>query len=126
MQDKNYVLTEELIQQYVTYLREQERASNTIQKYSHDLNAFFQWLKGRKITKHMLIAWKEQLTAIYAATSVNSMLAAVNNFLKFMDWQELAVRPLKIQKPLFCDKEKELTQREYIRLIEASKREGDE
>lgn len=126
MQTENYKLTQEAIEQYVAYLREQERADNTISKYRHDLDALYKWLDGGTLTKGKMIEWKEHLVAVYAAASVNSMLAAVNGFLDFMDWRELTVKPLKIQKTLFCDEGRELTKDEYVRLVKAAGQDGNE
>lgn len=50
------------------------------------------------------------------------MLAAVNGFLSFMGWQALSVKPLKIQRSVFCDEHRELTRAEYARLIQAAER----
>lgn len=126
MQDKERLLTPELIERYADCLQESEKAGNTVQKYRRDLTALWKWINGRQLEKSVLIEWKEHLGAVYAAASVNSMLAALNGFLQFMGWQELTVRPLKIQKNLFCDEERELTKEEYMRLVGAAKAEGNE
>lgn len=117
MRKKEYTLTPILIQKYLTHLREQERSTATIQKYTHDLNTLCIYLNGTPLIKTVLIAWKQQLIADHAPATVNSMLAAVNGFLDFMGWRELTVKPLKIQKPLFVDESKELSREEYARLI---------
>ena len=126
MQEKDKKLTLELIERYAAHLQDAERAGNTVQKYRRDLMALWKWLDGRPLEKSMLIEWKEHLTIAYAAASVNSMLAALNGFLQFMGWPELTVRPLKIQKNLFCDEDRELTKEEYMRLVETAKQEGNE
>lgn len=126
MQTENYKLTLKSIEQYAAYLREEERANNTILKYVHDLNALYRWLDNRPLTKAVLIEWKEHLIDVYAPTSVNSMLAAANSFFKSMGWQEMVVKPLKIQKTLFCDEHREITKEEYIRLVKTARREGNE
>lgn len=120
MKPKGYTLTAAHIQNYTRYLREQERAPATIQKYVHDLTALLGWLDGAPITKVALIAWKEALTAAHAPATVNAMLAAVNGFLSWMGWRECAVKLLKIQKSLFCDESRELTRAEYARLVRAA------
>lgn len=114
------------IHRFTCYLREQERSPATIQKYTHNLTALTEYLEGEPLTKAALIGWKEHLTETYAPASVNSMLAAVNSFLRYMGWQELAVKPLKIQRPLFSDERKELTRDEYTRLVDAAQRRGGE
>lgn len=64
-----------------------------------------------------------QLIEKYAPSTVNSMLIAVNGYLRFFSWHDLSMKLLKIQKPLFSDENKELTREEYARLVmTASKR----
>lgn len=125
MKSKPRQLTDEHIRRYLTYLREQERAPATLQKYAHDLNALRDWLGGQPITKTALIDWKENLTAAHATATVNSMLAAVNGFLHFMGWRECVLRLLIIQRPLFCDESRELTRAEYARLVNAAQHSGN-
>lgn len=126
MKRKTYRLSSERIDRYAAYLREQERADHTVEKYVRSLRALGRWLDGRELTKAALVEWKGALSEIYAPASVNSMLAAVNSFLTFMDWRELAVRPLRIQRAIFRDEGRELTRKEYARLVAAAQREGCE
>lgn len=126
MRDEKKRLTQKRIEEYLFSLREQERAENTIRKYRRDLEALCRWLAGRPLTKERLLEWKEGLAASYAAASVNSMLAAVRGFLRFAGRPEIAVRPLKIQKNMFCDENRELTRNEYVRLVKAAGRRKNE
>ena len=114
------------IAHYASYLQEQERAKNTVKKYVHDLHDFIAFLNGHPITKGAVIAWMEHLADTYTPATVNSMLAAVNGFLRFMDWSKLSLRPLKVQRPLFCDENREMTRAEYVRLVDAARWQGDE
>lgn len=125
MIEKQCTLTEKKIDRYAIYLREQERAEQTIQKYVRDLNALRKYLAGRPLTKEMLLRWKEELTGVYAPASVNTMLTAVNCFLAFAGCRQLTVRLLKIQRSLFSDEKRELTRGEYARLVQAAEREGN-
>lgn len=119
-------LENETIRNYLAHLREQERTGQTLQKYARDLAALAAFLPGRELTKNALISWKEHLAARYAATSVNTMLASLNGLLAFMGWHDLKVKPLKIQRQIFCAADKELTRAEYLRLVEAAKGKGNE
>ena len=86
-----------------------------------DVSAFFAYVKEEnEIDKYTVIAYKEYLTEHYAAASVNSMLAAVNAFLKMMGWHECTVKALKIQKEAFRARERDLTKAEYFRLLDAA------
>lgn len=120
------VITPKLISVYADYLREQEKSLSTVQKYVHDLGVLCEYLAGAELTKTALIAWKERLTETYAAASVNAMLAAMNGLLTYCGWVELKVKPLKIQRSMFCSAEKELTRDEYARLVRAAEREENE
>lgn len=124
--DSSQTITPKLIESYAVYLREQEKSSSTIQKYVHDLGILSEYMAGEPLTKALLIGWKEHLTESYAAASVNTMLAAINGLLDYCGWAELKVKPLKIQKAMFCDENKELTRTEYTRLVTAAGREGNE
>lgn len=113
-------LSQKEIKKYLDYLRKEERAVQTIQKYTRDLNLLLEFTKEKELTKEILIGWKEHLMSIYASASVNTMLAAVNGFLGFMGWHDLKVKTLKCQRQIFCDEEKELTKAEYTRLVETA------
>ena len=53
----------------------------TIEKYVRDVKAFYAYVgMDKNIDKATVIAYKDYLAANYAASSVNSMLAAVNMF----------------------------------------------
>lgn len=120
------IITPELILRYATYLREEEKSVSTVQKYVHDLGVLCEHMAGALLTKAVVIGWKEQLAATYASASVNTMLAAANGLFEFCGWVELKVKPLKIQKSMFCDEGKELTRAEYTRLVHAARGEGNE
>lgn len=120
------IVTQELIHNYTVYLQEQEKSAATIQKYTHDIQALYKYLTGTILSKTVLIGWKEHLTAQYAPATVNTMLAAMNGLLDFCGRPELKVKPLKIQKSLFSNSEKELTRKEYVRLIHAAEHSDNE
>lgn len=126
MPGEEAVINQELIGEYLTYQREQERSQATLQKYAHDLCAFLNHLKTTSFTKSDLIIWKEKLTGQYAPASVNAMLAAINGYLRYMGWSTLTVKPLKIQRSLFLEEEKELTKAEYVRLVHAAQMQENE
>lgn len=67
---KNYKLSAKQIRCYGAYLREQERADSTVQKYLHDLAALLAYLRGRALTKAVLLEWKGDLAGRYAPASV--------------------------------------------------------
>ena len=126
MYRKKPVINEKYVADYIDYLREQERSKATLKKYQHDLNALILFLDGKELSKAELIRWKESLISQYATASVNAMLAALNGYLRYMGWVEMIVKPLKIQKSLFLEEEKELTREEYVRLVKAAQSKENE
>lgn len=113
-------ITPELIGRYAAYLLEQEKAPATIAAYTRALLALLDFLPGGAVAKAALISWKEALTGRCAAATVNLHLAAANGFLAFCGWDDCKVKPLKIQRAVFCKEETELTRDEYIRLVKAA------
>ena len=123
MKKKQPMVTIQLIEKYLNHLMEEEKSVATLKKYRHDLNELHNYLQGMLLTKSILIEWKKYLIEKYAPSTVNSMLIAVNSYLRFFSWHDLSMKLLKIQKPLFSDENKELTREEYARLVmTASKR----
>lgn len=123
MKKKQPMVTIQLIEKYLNHLMEEEKSVATLKKYRHDLNELHNYLQGMLLTKSILIEWKKYLIEKFAPSTVNSMLIAVNGYLRFFSWHDLSMKLLKIQKPLFSDENKELTREEYARLVmTASKR----
>lgn len=114
------IITSELIEQYCSFLWEQEKSEATVRKYAHDLNALRIFLNNQAVTKPALLNWKSMLTKSYAPASVNTMLAALNGLLAYCGRADLKVKPLKMQRAMFCDTQKELTRSEYVRLVRAA------
>ena len=83
-------------------------------------------LDNFSITKHETLTPILWVPASHAPATVNSILAAVNGFFRFMGWKDIAVKLLKIQKALFCDERRELTRAEYARLVSAAQNVGNE
>ena len=83
-------------------------------------------LDNFSITKHETLTPILLVPASHAPATVNSILAAVNGFFRFMGWKDIAVKLLKIQKALFCDERRELTRAEYARLVSAAQKVGNE
>lgn len=86
-------ITEEKTREFETYLYERENAGATISKYRTDLKCFLQFLgEDKMVDKARLLSYKEWLIERYAVSSVNSMLAALNQFLEFCGYGQMKVR----------------------------------
>ena len=118
-------LTQKQFDAFKQYLINDEKSQATIAKYIHDLQVFDQFSSGHIINKEVTLSYKSYLEQNYAISSANSMLAAMNAFLRFMGWQECCVRQFRIQRKIYCSEEKELTRSEYERLLRTAKQEGN-
>lgn len=122
---KKRQLNEEQYRAFYQHLAEEELAAGTIEKYRRDLTAFAAWAGRREVSREAAAQWKEQLVRRgYAPATVNSMLAAVNAFFKFMGWYDCTVKLLRLQRKLFRDQSRELTADEFRRLVNTAAARG--
>ncbi len=120
------VITESDICEFKLLLREEEHADATIEKYLTTLERLKVYLQGNPITKTALLNFRDQLKEDHAAQTVNGAISAINKYLDLNHLADLKLKLLKIQRSVFCPKEKELTQKEYERLIATAKQLGKE
>lgn len=118
-------ITEKHIENFKSYLQNEERAAATMEKYIRDIHTFNAWLGGREIGKNAVLAYKEYLIETYAPASVNSVLSSLNSFFRFVGWHDCHVKTLKIQRQIFAKSERELTKAEYERLLNAAQKKGN-
>ena len=123
---KRQKLQESMIPPYETALREAEKSAATIEKYLRHVRQFVAHDAGRRIDKALVLEYKTRLGKLYAPSSANAALAAVNGFLRFWGFESCGVKPFKVQKKLYCPEERELSREEYIRLVKAAKEKSSE
>lgn len=119
-------ITNELILSFKTYLIEEEKSENTIDKYIRDVTFFMIWLTSREVTKILALEYKKELCEKYAPASVNAAISSLNSFFEFAEWHDIRIKALKIQRQIFSNKDKELTKAEYERLLTAAKNKKNE
>lgn len=119
-------VTNEIVNRFKVYLCEEEKSDNTIEKYMRDIRFFREWVGNKGIDKSIVLEYKKELCDKYAPKSVNSILSSLNALFMYMNWYELKVKTLKIQRQIFANKEKELTKAEYERLLTAAKNKKNE
>lgn len=109
------------IEDYAKFLCMEEKSRLTIEKYIRDLKHFYYFLsENKRVDKECVISYKEYLREKYRVSSANSMLAALNGFFDYLGWEDCRVKQFKIQKVLFCQQDKQLTKKEYERLLDTS------
>ena len=124
---KGRIITKSLLAKFKEHLIMEERSAATVEKYCRDVLCFSDFAGGNAVTKETAIAYKNKLkTEGYAVRSINSMLASINSLFAFLGWHDLKVRTIKIQQQIFCPEEKELTKKEYERLVNTAKTKHNE
>ena len=114
-------LTQDHLAAYSRHLHAEERSPGTIEKYLRDAAAFLHWLAGQPVTRERARDWRDDLLdRSYAPVTVNSMVAAVNQFFAFLGWEDCKIRSLKIQRKLFRDDRRDLSREEYQRLLDTA------
>ena len=114
-------ITQADIRKFVRSLRAAECSPGTIEKYLRDVRRFFAWLDQEKLTRETAAAWREALLKQgYAPTTVNSMVTALNQLFIALGLEKYKIKALKIQRRIFRDERRELTQEEYQRLLESA------
>ena len=79
------LICKESITSFCMYLHERECSEATVSKYLHDVEQLRLFCGGNVEDKSTLISFKQDLQKRgYAASSVNSMLTAVNYFLAYI------------------------------------------
>lgn len=109
------------LEHFRDYLVQAEKSELTVEKYVRDVQFFLIWLGEAELTKGKLLEYKAALIEKYTVASVNSMLSSLNCYLDYTGRPECRVKAYKIQRETYCAEEKELTQEEYKRLLDASR-----
>lgn len=116
------ILSAEMLKAYERYLFLDEKSEHTIEKYRRDVRAFMLFAGKTSVSKEVMVRYKEEIGEKYEKTSANSMIAALNSFFRFAGWEDCCVKQFKIQKMIFCNRNKELTKEEYFRLCRTAEK----
>lgn len=126
----------EKLEAFRRMLMEQEKSPATVDKYLRDVKSFLHYCETRQayddstvqdqkeLGRLLVVQYKYELQRRYKISSVNSMLVALNCFLKFTGRQDLCVRTLRQQRRLFCEARRMLTKDEYVRLVKTAEEQG--
>ena len=113
------------IERFGSYLIEEEKSQITVKKYLHDVKVFANWIDGDELTKMKILAYKKHLMDRYAISSVNSILSSINSFFTYMEWLDLKVKTVKVQRQIFASNDGVLSKTEYERLLKSAKNKND-
>ena len=108
---------------YMDHLREEEKSPYTIAKYRRDIEKFLAFCGGEcsAPTKQIVKAYKKWLQEEqYKVASINSMVIAVNQYMRFLGHPDCAVKVLRAQKRIYSSAGAQLTREDYKALLNAA------
>lgn len=125
MENSRFYVTKEDLEGFCRYLQEKENSTATIEKYLRDVKKFAQYAGlDTPVDKERLLAYKEWLTGSYAVSSVNSMLAALNQFLIFKEKGALRLKRIKVQRSDMFHMERALEKEDFQLLVRTAREHG--
>ena len=120
-------ITAETLAAFAQALRAEERCTETIKQYTRSVRQFAAWLAPETVAAGSAGGWKaELLRRGLSPATVNSKLAGLNRFFRFLGWMDCTVKPLRLQRRLFRSPDRELSRAEYGRLLSAARGLGRE
>ena len=118
-------ITVETLAAFAQALRAEERCTETIKQYTRSVRQFAAWLAPETVAAGSAGGWKaELLRRGLSPATVNSKLAGLNRFFRFLGWMDCTVKPLRLQRRLFRSPDRELSRAEYGRLLSAARAAG--
>lgn len=110
------------LEEFELFLKEDEKAEKTIEKYKTNIRAFIEFSKDKELTKRTVIEFKEKLDQVdeYLPNTTNNYLVVINKFLNFIGKKDLCVKVIKQQKKFSL--EYSLSKSDYHRLLRTTKK----
>ena len=114
-------INEKDLTRFAAALRAEERSPATIEKYCREAAKFAAWLDGREAEQSLALAYKAELAASRTPAGVNGAVAALNRMFEVLGLRSCRLKAARVQRRIFRDEAKELTEKEYRRLLAAAR-----
>ena len=119
-------ICEQELARFAVRLRAEERSEATVEKYCREARRFALWLGERPVSRETARLYKEELSRTRAPAGINGAVAALNRLFDALGLSSCRLKAVKIQRQIFRDEEKELTEKEYRRLLAAARERKNE
>ena len=124
---EGYRMTEERVAGFREHLEGEEHGKATVEKYVRNVRFFAAWLEGEAVSREAVARWKAHLQGEgLAPCTVNAKLSALNRFFAYAGLEGYRVKFLHIQRKVFRDESRNLSRREYMKLLCAAREHGKE
>ncbi len=125
-ENREYRITEEMVEDYRIHLVKEEKSKSTIEKYIRNIRKLKAYAMEQGLDKDIVADYKKSLLegGRYKVSSINSMLIDINQFLEHQGWYEFRVKTYKVQKAMFYPDNKYLSKEEYKKLLKEARKKG--
>lgn len=120
------IITQSTLSSYRRRLYDDEKSKATVTKYVFSIKRLSDFLSGREINKELLLQYRDKMLNIYKAQTVNANLSAINSYMDFCGLPQMKLKLLKVQRQVFLDEARELSEEEYRRLLKAARSRNNE
>ena len=103
-------INEKALARFAAQLQAEERSPATVEKYCREAARFAGWLDGRSVDRALALAYKAALAESRAPAGVNGAVAALNRLFDILGVAGCRLKAVKVQRRIFRDEEKELTE----------------
>lgn len=120
---------EKQLAEFRDQLFREEMSCGTVEKYTRDVRRFAVWLETQStftgLSKEAAASWKQSLLdQNYSPVTINSMISALNRFFVYVNREDCRLRFLKIQRRSFRSGDRNMTKKDYERLVSTAERTG--
>ncbi len=120
------IITQSTLTAFGLSLYDGEKSRATVAKYMSSIERLSAFLDGRRITKELLLEYRDELLKKYKVQTVNGNISAINAYIDFCGQSGMKLKLLRVQRQVFLEEEKELSEEEYRRLLRAALCRGNE
>jgi site-specific recombinase XerD len=123
-----YLSFTEQAEAYLDWLYQEEKSESTRIQYGREIQKFqyFVEKEGGELNRELVLRYRQILEQGYQPSSVNTKLAALNGFFRYIKRADLCLKFMKIQRRAFASTDQELTREEYRRLVRAAEEKKNE
>lgn len=119
-------ISEQALESFGRYLVSAGKSGATVEKYMREARRFVRWLEEREVDGETARMYREELAQERSAAGVNGAAAALNGLFNFLGMPEYRMQAVRVQRKIFRDEARELTEKKYRRLLAAARERKNE
>lgn len=114
-------ISERVLESFEESLISTGKSRATVEKYTREARRFARWLGEREAGGETARLYRDELVRKRTAAGVNGAAATLNGLFDFLGMPEYRMRAVRVQRKIFRDEGRELTEKEYRRLLAAAR-----